>query len=195
MVKTDVKQVGIRDKVAGAVQRFKVDTRPGTLTASTEIVKLKSENPTAFDYHVAKLQGATPSEAIKTAYADNNKIAPALPAQSANQLEKSKKYQMFSTKFYEAMASNGYKKADPERLALYYERLQNIALSDVMEPRDNINALKLLLQYNDMNIAEMTKAKELNTGTRNGELLSETIKTLRASLKIMASPQKTITIQ
>ena len=63
----------IKDTISGAVKRFKVETRPETMHASAELVKLKAENPIAFDYQVNRLQGMDKGEAVKSAYNNNGK--------------------------------------------------------------------------------------------------------------------------
>ena len=97
----------------------------------------------------------------------------------------------FTREFYTAMKESGYTKFDPEKLAKVYERLHEIATADFVEPRDNIAAAKVVLQYNDMDVAQMQKQ---NKDLQDEEAMSE-VKRMVSGLKQKFKKAETVEVE
>ena len=85
----------------------------------------------------------------------------------------------FTREFYSAMKEAGYSKFDPANLAKVHSRLLDIATNDYVEPRDAIAASKLVLQYNDMDVAQMQKQNK----DMKDEIAMSEVKHLVSNLK------------
>ena len=183
----------IAHKLKKAVAFTQAQKDAPTYNTMQKLTELKHDNALIFDYKTGRIQGMSKSEAMRCACSANNLKIKDI-TNKVQQVESSKQYRAFSVKFYEVMSQSGYKKMSPEKLAMYYNKLESIALADYVEPRDNINALKLLLSYNDMDVSQMQVLASNNSSNQASGEIKEAIQSLRDSLKSSLPDRQAINV-
>lgn len=168
--------VDITQRVEESVRKLHsiVKTPDFVLSPQTRLFKLKEKHPVWFDYLTNVLGGMKKKEGMVRALEDNNRPVPAnvtTPTSPA--------YKLFSMEFYDSIKQSGYERFSPNNLAKYFKRLDEIATSEYVEPRDSLSAIKTLLQYNDIDTKQLQEQNKVNTDTA----IASEVKNLVSKLK------------
>jgi hypothetical protein len=153
-----------------------------------KLLILRMYNKKYYDYLFYQLEGYVKKDALRKSMEDNKLLTEnkEITTKNAYSLESTKAFREFSSAFYSVMAESGYSKCDPKNIAKYYKRLDEIATCDYVEPRDQLAAIRTLLQYNEVDTKQMQQMKK---DEKESESMDE-IKSLVSNLKKQFGKEK-----